>query len=218
MQIVEVSDLQGEMRGGQLYRTDPNSTRLFLAPTGRGLKAGQGYFADYFLFFPTVAVGVTDFLALSGGVSLVPGAESQLAYFAPKLTFPISPQVGLSTGLLHLAIPEDTDDVTLGYAVGTFGNACNGLTLGAALPLNSNEDKNPVLLIGGEAQMSNSAKLITENWIFTGNTTTVLFSGGIRFFGEKLAVDIALIGSDELFEGQGFPFVPWVDFSVFFGK
>jgi hypothetical protein len=86
------------------------------------------------------------------------------------------------------------------------------------LPLTSDTDKNLLLLIGGETQVSNSAKLITENWIFTGGDGTILFSGGIRFFGETLAVDLALITTAEAFEGHGFPFIPWVDFSVFFGK
>jgi hypothetical protein len=86
-------------------------------------------------------VGVTDNLALSGGISIVPGLELQLAYFGPKVSSPISSPASLSTGLLFLDIPEDTEDAALGYAVGT----------------------------------------------------------------------------SESFD-QGFPFVPWVDFSVFFGK
>ncbi|MGH7492913.1 MAG: hypothetical protein ACREOO_11020 [bacterium] len=217
-QIVELSALDGEIREGEFYRSDPNNSRLLLAPTGRGLQAGRGYFADYFLFFPTLAVGLTDNVALSGGVSIVPGASSQLAYFGPKLSFAVSPQVGLSTGLLYVVIPEDSKDVTLTYAVGTFGNNRNSVTLGTALPIITEEEVRPILLFGGEAQVSNGAKLITENWFFTGDETTLLFSGGVRFFGERMAVDLALVGSDELLQGEGFPFVPWVDFSVYFGK
>jgi hypothetical protein len=218
LQIVSVGALPGEIRHGEFLRNDPNNSRLLLGPTGRGLQAGSGYFADYFLFFPTVAVGVTDNLALSGGVSIVPGASSQLAYFGPKLSFPVTPQVALSTGLLYVVIPGDTKDVTLTYAVGTFGNQRNGVTLGTALPVMTNEEVNPILLLGGEAQISSGAKLITENWFFTGSETTLLFSGGVRFFGERLAVDIALVGSEEFLQADGFPFVPWVDFSVFSGK
>ncbi len=50
-QIDEVEDLPGEIVAAEFYHRDPNNTRLLLAPTGRGLKAGQSYFADYFLFF-----------------------------------------------------------------------------------------------------------------------------------------------------------------------
>jgi hypothetical protein len=218
LQIVEATALHGEIREGEFFRRDPNNTRLLVGPTGRGLQAGRGYFADYFLFFPTLAVGVTNNLALSGGVSIVPGASSQLAYFGPKLSFPVSSQVALSTGLLYVVIPEETKDVTLTYAVGTFGNHRNSVTLGTALPVITEEEVNPILLFGGEAQVSNSAKLITENWFFTGNETTFLFSGGVRFFNDRLAVDLALVGSEELLQAEGFPFVPWVDFSVFFGE
>jgi hypothetical protein len=216
-EIDKVEEVTGEIVAGEIHRQDPNGTRLLLAPTGRGLNSGQGYFADYFLFFPTLAVGLTDNLALSGGVSILPGAESQLAYFGPKLSFPISSQAALSTGLSYLVIPEDVEDAGLGYAVGTFGSTRNSLTLGLGIPFTAEESAEPVYLVGGEVQVSNSAKLLTENWLLTSGEDLFLFSGGVRFFGEKLAVDLALVGSSESFD-QGFPFVPWVDFSVFFGK
>ena len=215
--IANIEELPGEIVAGEFHRQDPNSTRLLLAPTGRGLNSGQGYFADYFLFFPTLAMGVTDYLALSGGVSIVPGAGSQLAYFGPKFSFPISSHAALSTGLLYLVIPEDTDDAALGYVVSTFGSTRNSITLGLGIPFTTAGDTQPVYLAGGEVQISNGVKLLTENWLLTSDEDLLLFSGGVRFFGEKLAVDLALVGSSDSFD-QGFPFVPWVDFSVFFGK
>jgi len=130
----------------------------------------------------------------------------------------VSPKVGFGTGFLYLAIPDEGDDLNLGYVVSTIGSDRSGVTLGVGLPLTSDSDQNPILLIGGETQVSNRVKLITENWIFTGNEVTILFSGGIRFFSDRLAVDLALITSEEAFGGEGFPFLPWVDFSVFFGK
>jgi len=71
-----------------------------------------------------------------------------------------------------------------------------------------------LVLFGGDVQVSNSAKLLTENWIYTGEENFVMFSGGIRFFGENMAVDFGLITWDELLSDGGFPFVPWVDFAV----
>ena len=43
-------------KDGIYYATDPNYTRLFFAPTARALKKGSGYFADYELIFPGIAV------------------------------------------------------------------------------------------------------------------------------------------------------------------
>lgn len=220
LQIAGISELPGVIHAGAFQRTDPNNMRLLLAPTGRSLPAGQGYFADYYLFFPTLAYGVTDFLSISGGISILPGAPSQLGYAGFKLTWPVSSQVGLATGVSHLMIPEDVEDATLAYAVATYGSKRSAVTLGAGQPFTTDDTGKPVLLIGAEAQISNSIKLLTENWIFTGtDEPQVLFSGGVRFFGERLAVDLALFSSEEFFEeDSGFPFVPWVDFSVFFGR
>jgi hypothetical protein len=39
---------------------DPNYSRLLFAPTGRPLKKGDGYFSDYEVLFPGLAVGLTD--------------------------------------------------------------------------------------------------------------------------------------------------------------
>ncbi|MDQ7052832.1 MAG: hypothetical protein Q9P14_08060 [candidate division KSB1 bacterium] len=214
--LLNVRNLHGEIKQGRFRRLDPNQTRLFFAPTGRPLKKGTGYFADYYVFFPTIAYGVSDNFALAGGMSLIPGASSQLLYFAPRFAKRINDRVSAAMGILYMAIPEEGDDVTLGYVVSTFGGAESAMTFGLGIPLNQNASGS-MLLIGGELQVSNNVKLISENWIFLGRDATLLFSGGVRFFGRRLAVDLALIGSDEFSAEEGFPLVPWVDFSVFFG-
>lgn len=149
-------------RGGKYYRADPNSTRLLFAPTGRGLRSGQGYFADYWIFFPTLAIGMSDFLGVGAGMSIFPGASSQLLYVAPKISFTPSESFSFATGFLYLGIPE-SDDITLGYGVITLGSSEAALTGGFGVPLTQDSDEF-IFLIGGELQTSNRTKLITENW------------------------------------------------------
>ena len=216
--ILDLERSSVEKVEGTFYRKDPNRSRLLFAPTAHKLEQGSGYLADYFIFFPTIAYGITDFLSLSGGMSLIPGADSQLLYFAPKLTFSVAPSFGVAAGFLYLAIPGETENLTLGYAVATSGDHRRSLTLGSGFSLTPDVDAGFILLAGGQTQISKNAKLISENWLFTGDETTLLFSGGVRFFGERLAVDLALVSSEEAFEGDGFPLMPWVDFSVFFKK
>ncbi|MFQ5584937.1 MAG: hypothetical protein ACE5GL_10920, partial [Calditrichia bacterium] len=83
---------------------------MLFAPTARPLKQGQGYFSVYQIFFPFVAVGVTDFFTLAGGVSLIPGARSQLLYVAPKITPLHLKKFDLAFGLLYLAVPDVNGD------------------------------------------------------------------------------------------------------------
>jgi hypothetical protein len=209
---------EGMIRGGEFMRYDPNSTRLFFAPTGRGLRQGEGYFADYVLFFPTVALGVSNYFAMSGGISLVPGANTQIAYLAPKISLHSDDKVSAAAGVLFAFDLGGEGSIGIGYGVLTFGSPASAITLGAGIPFGEDVGNSPLLLIGGETQVSGHAKLITENWIFTGEDNLLLFSGGVRFFGRKLAVDLALVSSPEFFEEEGFPFFPWVDFSVVFGR
>ncbi len=77
-----------------------------------------------------------------------------------------------------------------------------------------------VIMAGGELQLSNSIKLITENYVgFGDGSTGGIGSGGVRFFGDQIAVDLALFrpfGSGD--DWAGFPFVPYVGFAYNFGR
>ncbi len=216
--IKSMHELQGITSGSKFSQSDPNHSRLFFGPTARQLKKGNAYFADYYIFFPTVAIGITNSFSLAGGISLIPGASSQLLYLAPKLTFELSPKIGIAAGLLYLAVPGNISNITLGYAVTTYGSDTQGITIGFGLPLMADVNRTPLLLVGLEKQIGNRIKLISENWIFTGDETTILFSGGLRFFGKSLAADFAFITTQDFFGSPGLPFVPWVSFSFFLGQ
>ena len=159
-------------------------------------------------------MGATDFLTLSAGVSLIPFISEQVLYFAPKVGVVHNKHLDLAAGLLYLNVPE-SDDFGVTYSVITIGNPSGGVTTGIGYGFQGgNWAESPLVLFGGDVQVSNSAKLLTENWIYTGEENFVMFSGGIRFFGENMAVDFGLITWDELLSDGGFPFVPWVDFAV----
>lgn len=215
--IERIAELRGEFVGGELVRHDPNTTRLFFAPTARSIKSGCGYFADYIIFFPTVAYGITDNIAISGGVSLIPGAKRQVWFLAPKISYNISPALDTAIGAFLLDPPGDENSELLGYGVMTYGDRRQSLTLGYALSLESNSEDNHILIVGGDLQLSNRIKLITENWIFLHEDKPQVFSAGIRFFGERMAVDLALISVAEMWEEESWPMVPWVDFSILLG-
>lgn len=209
--------IEGKVRNGQVWQDDPNQTRLLFAPTGRALKQGEGYFAVYEVFLPFVAVGVTDQFTLAGGVSLVPGASSQLVYLAPKFTPYQDEKMAFSTGVLYLQVPDETDGGGVLYGVSTFGSFDRAFTVGAGWGFGGGEFvEKPVIILGGEARVGRYTKVISENYLVPGEKNA-LVSGGVRFFGENLAADfslLALVGEDT----SGFPFVPWIGFAYNFGK
>lgn len=210
--IIERTIFEGAWLNGKYVRRDPNTTRLLFAPTGKTLKAGSGYFSAYELFLPFISVGVTDQITLSGGVSLIPGAETQAVYFAPKIGIVQDKNSGISAGLLF--ITAEGYNLGVVYGVGTYGNETASGTIGIGYGFADGDfAKSPLIVLGGDLQLSNSIKIITENWILP-EFEGALISFGIRFFGERLAADFGLFTSTKA--GGNFPFAPWLGFTYNF--
>ena len=204
-----------------LIGDDPNKTRLFLAPTGKSLKAGTGYFSVNELLFPMIAYGITDFFSVAGGMTIIPGATDQLFYLNGKARVLHLEEFDLSAGILYTNITSaDENGLTVIYANSTYGTRDAALTLTAGLSVSGTENSGqyPIFIIGGELKLSNSAKLLSENWILTSPESGKIFSLGVRFYGKKVAGDFGLMYFvDEDGESiSGWPFVPWVGLSYNF--
>ncbi|MFQ5605704.1 MAG: hypothetical protein ACE5HS_20745 [bacterium] len=203
------------IKKGGYWFPNPNVSRLFFAPTSRMLKQGEGYFADIYLFFPGFAYGVTDNITIGGGMSLIPGVdiEDQIFYFTPKIGVQSSKDVSFAVGALLIALPDiDNDSPFAGilYGGATFGTSDKSLSVGLGYGFVDDDfaDK-PMLLVGGEARVSRRVSLVSENWVLPGVEDAII-SYGVRFFGEKLSVDLALLNT--LGEDFFFPGLPYVDF------
>lgn len=215
--IKEIEYLKGEIQNGKYVRFDPNGSRLFFSSTARTPKAGSGYFSVYELLFPFFSISATDFLMISSGMSIVPGASEQIIFIAPKIRFFNSENFCAAGGILYVNVPDDVDDVIMGYGVVTLGTQRAGLTIGYGSNIsgNSDEDLTGILILGGDVQLSNSVKLISENYIPIGTEDgSLLYSFGIRFFGDNLSADLGFFGVTE--ETEGWPFAPWVGFAYNF--
>jgi uncharacterized membrane protein len=194
----------------QLHVVDstPNSTRLFFAPTGQMLRKGEGYFADYELFFPGFAYGVTDNISVGGGVSIFPaGVGDQVYYFTPKVGMSFGDQVHVSAGLLLAGTKGGTGGV--GYTAGTFGDGDGSVTAGVGYGFAGGEiASKPLAMLGGEKRVSRRLALVTENYLLPTIDKSVVYSFGVRFMGEKLTTDLAIFNT----AGSQIIGVPYVDF------
>jgi len=199
--------------GAELKGEDPNTSRLFFAPTGKALNGRSGYFSVAEIFFPTLAIGIGQNAVIAGGMSLFPGNSTQMFYIMPKYQFYNSNSLNLSAGFLYLSFLEETAGIV--YAVGTTGTQKFDFTGGIGAGFSNGEfGKAPFVMLGFEARVSPAAKIISENWIVPGSDGIVM-SVGIRFFGTHIAADFGLI----TLTGQsndGLGFVPWLGFAYNF--
>jgi hypothetical protein len=197
-----------DVHDGDYWFPNPNSTRLFFAPTGQMLKQGEGYVSDYELFFPGVAYGVTDNVTLGGGVSLFPASASdQVYYVTPKIGVSVTPKLHLATGVLFAGTQGGTGGIY--YAVGTVGDGNSSVTLGGGYGFAGGKiESRPVGMLGAEQRISRRIGIVTENYLLPVSEDNILYSFGLRFMGEKLTTDLALAN----IAGSGIIGVPYVDF------
>lgn len=205
------SDRGGAYRDGQYYFPNPNYTRLIFAPTARMLKKSEGYFSDYWIFFPGLSFGISDYFTLGGGMSIFPEASSQVMYLTPKVGILQSPKVNFAVGALMASVPFDDEANSAGilYGVGTWGEADASFTAGLGYGYtNGNLASNPAVLIGGEARLSPRISFVTENYLLPGGF--VILAGGLRFMGPGMAFDLALTSVNG--EGENFCCLPFIGF------
>jgi hypothetical protein len=200
-----------DVREGEYWFPNPNSTRLFFAPTGQQLKQGEGYFSDYELVFPGVAFGVTDNISIGGGISLIPGSGSdQIYYVTPKIGFSPSDKVHLATGVLFAGTSGGTGGIY--YGVGTFGDGNASVTVGGGYGFAGGKiQSKPVGMLGGEYRIGRRLAVVTENYLLPVSENSLLYSFGFRFLGEKLTTDLALANvSGNNSNTIGIPYVDFV--------
>jgi hypothetical protein len=204
---------------------DPNYSRLLFAPTGRPLRKGDGYFSDYELMFPGVAVGVTDSFSIAGGLSVIPGLrlDRQVFYVSPRIGWNLGDKAAVSVGALYAAVPDDdeVDDLAIGFAVATFGDRKRSLSVGLGLAdgyLQDGFDPSPIVMVGGTVTLSRHLALVSENWLAVGDGFDLAeqpFGLGVRFFGDTLSADVGLVFVPE-YVAEG-TFLPWASISYHFG-
>ena len=182
----------GRIVNGELWRDDPNPTRLFFAPTGRSLKRGEVYFGVYEVLLPFVQVGVTDRISIGGGTPLVFGDFEQPFWVTPKVQLLHYRSTSVSAGVMHFFNMGDAS-TGIAYGVVTQGSTGSAVTIGGGYAYARSDEEDAgsgVLMIGGEHRVSRRVKLVTENYVFKGGGFA---SGGLRFFGEKLSADFGLV-------------------------
>ncbi len=217
-QIQSVEYPNGQVSGNPFRRMDPNHTRLMMAPTGRQLRQGEGYFSDIYIFFPSVTYGVTNNISISAGISVIPFVDfaSQIKYAAPRLGFQISDEAALTAGALFVSGIGGSSGLV--FAGGSIGPPHKSLTFGIGFSYSKTKSsalqfsKYPIVILGGNIQLGSHVSLVSETWLFLGkdfNLKEQPFGFAFRLFGDYVAIDLGFILFGSMLGNGGFP-IPWL--------
>lgn len=150
--IKRIDMLQASQLRADGYWTDnPQATRNFWAPTGYGLKPGEGYYQNIWVLFNQVSVGLTRHLSL--GVGMVPlflfGSPSSPVWLTPKLSLPLSKDkvnVGIGALIGTTTVGEKGNGFGIVYGSTTFGSRDMNFTVGVGYNYNTaNAIQRPII-------------------------------------------------------------------------
>ncbi len=205
-----IGPVTGRLVRGEFWPEDSNPTRLFFAPTGRSLKRGDSYLGVYEILLPFVQYGITDRISIGAGTPLVFGGGGDTPFwFTPKVQVLRMKSTEASVGVLHFV---NVGDLNLGIAYGvvTQGSTDSAVTVGVGYAYLRGEGEDggaPVVMVGGDHRLSRRLKLVTENYVFDGGGA---LSGGVRFLGERLSVDLGLVSPLGIGDFFVFPVINFV--------
>ena len=201
---IRQADLQGPrsatvVPGKAGYYDIGNGNRLFFAPTGRGLRKGEGTLQDAELYLVGVNYGITDNLSLGGYVSIFPfqPLDQQFLMLTPKLSYPISDKLHMGFGLLYIRVPtfESSGSATtagIGYGVLTYGSADDNLTVGLGYGFVEGEiGSTPTIQLGGQKRLSRRISLVSENFIIAKSEAGMGGLYGLKFNWRRTNLGVA---------------------------
>lgn len=224
--IINVKKIQkSDIKDGEYWPSNPHSSRYFFSPSGYGLRKGEGYYQNAWVFFNQVSYGITDHFSIGAGMipTFLFGLEGTVPlWITPKLNFPYKNGKGaFGAGTIYIsALGEDLGGVGILYGSNTFGTRDKQLTIGVGLGYNSEDGfaDYPVFNIAGLVRTGKNWAFVSENYLLpVDDFFLALISGGARYMGKRLAIDFGgflPLGADV----DTFFIGPWLSISVPFGK
>jgi hypothetical protein len=153
----------------EAYYQDAAANKLFFMPVGFGMEPGELHIANQEILAVSVSYGVSESFSLWGAVS-IPGLMLNT-----RFSLEPHPKVGLSLGSFAGVVFIEPALVALPYGIVSFGTRNQNFTLGAGALVYYEMGGETLLAggvcaLGGKIVISQTASLITENWIALATT------------------------------------------------
>ncbi len=210
--------------GGKVWFENPQSTRYFWAPNGYGLKKGEGYYQNIYVFWNQFAVGVTDNFSIGGTIvpTFLLGGGPTPIFISPKFSVPIAKEkfnLGLGA-LAGTVLGEDAGGFFgIVYGTATIGSPDKNFSFGMGYGFADGQWADvPLLNLDVMIRISDRWYFISENYFISvdGESIGALGLGG-RWLIQKASLDF--IFAIPMARDMGtFIAFPLIGFTIPFGK
>lgn len=216
--IKKITEVQPEnIKGNEVWIPNPQEGRYFFSPSSYGLKKGESYYQNTWIFFNQYSHGFTDNFSL--GIGTVPlfllAGTSSPFWLTPKFSFPSNNErFGFGAGALVGTVVGEGGSFGIVYGTSTVGTRENNATLGVGYGFQDGEFNDiPTISFSAMVRTGKKGYFVTENYLV--DSSLGLFSFGGRRIWNNASLDyggIIPIGS----EVESFAIIPWLSFVVTF--
>ena len=221
--IVKITPINpGNIKKGEYWFENPQSTRYLWSPDGYGLKKGEGYYQNIWVLFNQVSYGVTNYFSIGAGilpVFLFGGGETPV-WITPKFSIPVvKDKFNVGAGaLVGTVLGASGTGFGLLYGLTTAGSRDMNISLGVGYGVSgSGWAKSPLISLSALARTGARGYLITENYyINMDGETLVLLSAGFRWVIKKAGLDFGLVMP--VTADLNFFALPWLGLTIPFGN
>jgi hypothetical protein len=210
-----------QIKDGQFWFDNPQSTRYFWQNNGYGLRKGEGYYQNVWVFFNQFTYGITDNWSVGAGIVplfLFAGAETPV-WLSTKVAIPIvKDKFNLGAGGLGgTLIGAEGAGFVFAYGTATLGSRDRNVSLGLGYGLAGGEFVDvPLISLSGMWRTGQRGYLMTENYLVsTSEDTFVMLSFGGRRMIKNAGLDFGLWFP---FDTDAFVAIPWLGVSIPFGR
>lgn len=169
----------------------PQETTYHFTPNGYGLKKGEGYYQNIYLFINQFYVGLTDYFTIGGGLVPIP-ADGMPLWVTPKLSIPLAEdKVNLGIGSINgVVLGYSSENFGAFYANLTFGSRERNFSIGAGKGYSNGLTEGMAFSVSGQYRVGQGAYLVTENYSLNGIS---LGSVGGRYIWPQISIEFSLL-------------------------
>ena len=215
---------KSNLKNGSYWFPNPHATRYLYGPSAFNLKKGEGYYQNTWIVLNSFNTGITNNISIGGGLefistfgSFASGSFEPIFFITPKVGFKVAEKLHAGSGILYVTTPNfgsgNRSGLGIAYGIGTYGSLDHNITGGIGWGFVEGKfQERPIITFSGMTRISKKTALVTENWLIPTDDYYGVYSYGIRFFGEKMAVDLAFINNPDIAEILiiGIPYVSFV--------
>lgn len=206
-----------------------NGHRLFLLPTARNLRRGEGYFQQTDGALYGASYGFTNHFSLGVLCSVLPflPLRNQVLLVTPKLSAKLTDNWHIGGGIMYTRIPKLDPEFKpirtgIGYGIATYGSADNNVSVGLGYAIDKDGlNKTPVLHYGGQKRISRGWSVVSENFLLINDEPGSLGLFGVRHAARRFSLGLGgiyLLPFHSFKEDAFIGFPIYIDVVYRFGK